>query len=223
MPRHDLYGPIHKGLRKALCELVVRVGRTDFAAPDQRRETLAALRRQLAVSAGHLRHEEAHIHPALEERAPGAALTLDADHAHHRAAFEALEAAMAAVEAAEAEAAREAGRELYLRFSQFVAADFAHMAEEEMVVQPLLHRLFSDEELIAIEGAIVGSLPPEENIALVRMMLPAMAAHERLGFMRFVKEAAPAEAFEAMMGFAARAALEPADYQALAAGLGRAA
>ena len=223
MSRHDLYGPIHKGLRKALSELVVLVGRTDFAAAGQRRETLAALRRQLAICAGHLRHEEAHIHTALEERAPGATLTLHADHDHHRAGFEALEAAIAAVEAAQGEKAREAGRELYLRFSQFIAADFAHMAQEEMVIQPLLHRLFSDAELIAIEGVIVGSLPPEENIVLVRMMLPAMAPHERLAFMRFVEESAPPEAFDAMLGFAARAALEPCDYRALAAGLGRAA
>ena len=99
MSRHDLYGPIHKGLRLALCDLTTRLGRTDFADAAEKAEMLAALRRQLVLGASHLHHEEAQIHAALEARAPGSTLTLDADHDHHRRAFEALEAEMAAVEA----------------------------------------------------------------------------------------------------------------------------
>jgi hypothetical protein len=223
MSRHDLYGPVHKGLRLALCELGTRMARVDFADPEQSREMLAALRRQLALGASHLAHEEHHIHAALEARAPGSTVTLEADHDHHRRAFEALDAAIQAVEAARGEAARRLGRDLYLRFTQFVAADYAHMAEEEMVVLPLLHRLFSDAELIAIEGAIVGSLPPEEAMAFMKLMIPAMNAPERIGFLGFVRATAPAEVFVGLLDFAARPTLTPRDYQDVVEGLGLAA
>jgi hypothetical protein len=223
MSRHDLYGPIHKGLRLALCDLATGLARTDFAEVAEKQEMLAALRRQLALGASHLHHEEAQIHLALETRAPGSTLTLDADHEHHRRAFEALENQIKAVEAAVGDEARARGRKLYLRFTQFVAADFAHMAEEETLILPLLHRLFSDAELIAIEGAIVASLPPEEAMAFMKLMIPAMNPPERIGFLAFVRATAPDEAFEAMLNFAARPSLTPKDYQQVVQGLGLAA
>jgi hypothetical protein len=223
MSRHDLYGPVHKGLRLALCDLATRLARTDFADPAEKTEMLGALRRQLALGASHLHHEEAQIHVALEARAPGSTLTLQADHDEHRRAFEALEAEIRAVEQADGEEARGRGHSLFLRFTQFVAADFAHMAEEEMVILPLLHRLFSDDELIAIEGAIVGALPPEDAMAFMKLMIPAMNPPERIGFLAFVRATAPEEAFEAMLNFAARPTLTPRDYHRVAQGLGLAA
>jgi hypothetical protein len=219
MQRHDIYGPIHKGIRLALSNLVVRIGSTDFADAEATRDSIAALRRQMALSASHLAHEEEHIHTALEARAEGATLTLLADHDHHRRAFDGIEAMMQAIEAAPAEARATLGRQLYLAFSQFVAADFAHMAEEEMVILPLLHRLFSDEELIAIEGAIVAALPPEKMMVYLQLAIPAMNGPERVGFLAFVRGGAPAGAFEAILNFAVRPTLTPDDYRAVELGL----
>lgn len=215
MKRHDLYAPIHKGLRLALSDLLVRLGQADFTDPTATADLLGALRRQVALSEGHLHHEEACIHTALEARAPGSTLTLDADHDHHRRTFVSLESAMAAIEAEPAEDRAAPARALYLAFSQFVAADLAHMAEEELVVLPLLHRLFSDEELIAIEAAIVGAIPPEKTMAYLGLMVPAMNPAERAGFLAFVRAGAPAEAFDAMLDMAVRPSLSAQDYEAL--------
>jgi hypothetical protein len=219
MHRHDIYGPIHKGIRLALAELVIRIGSTDFDDEAAARDTLAALRHQMMLSASHLAHEEAHIHGALEARAEGATLTLLADHDHHRRAFDEIEALMQAIEATPAGEREALGRRLYLDFSRFVAADFAHMAEEEMVILPLLHRLFTDEEIIAMEAAIVAALPPEKVIAFMKIAIPGMNRPERIRFLNFVRGGAPAEAFEAIRNFAARPTLTPDDYRAVELGL----
>jgi len=215
MQRHDIYGPIHKGIRLALSDLLVRLGNTDFADETAARELLGAVRRQLILSAGHLHHEEVEIHGALEARAPGATLTLQADHDHHRRAFETLEAAIDAVEAAPPTERAAPARQLYLAFSQFAAADLAHMAEEELVVLPLLHRLFDDAELIAMEARIVGAISPEKTIEYLKLMIPAMNPAERAGFLAFVRAGAPPEVFDAILGFAARPTLPPEEYKAL--------
>ena len=215
MQRHDLYGPIHKGIRLALSDLLVRLGQADFADEAAARELLGALRRQLVLSAGHLHHEEVEIHGALEARAPGATLTLEADHDHHRRAFETLEAAIAGVEAAPAAERAAPARQLYLAFSQFAAADFAHMAEEELVVLPLLHRLFTDEELIGMEARIVGAIQPDKMFDYLKLMIPAMNPAERAHFLAFVRAGAPVEAFDAILGFAARPTLSDGEYEAL--------
>lgn len=72
--RWDLYGPIHKGLRFAHAEMLTRLGRADFAAPDA---TLEALRFHLNLCRKHLAHEERHIHPALEARLTGGAREIE--------------------------------------------------------------------------------------------------------------------------------------------------
>lgn len=215
MPRHDIYAPAHKGLRLALSDLLVRLGQADFADESAAAELLGALRLQLVLSASHLHHEEVEIHTALEARAPGATITLQADHDHHRRAFATLEAAIAAVEGAPPAQRAAPARELYLAFSQFVAADFAHMAEEELAILPLLHRLFDDDELIAIEGRIVAAIPPEKTMAYLKLMVPAMNPPERAAFLAFVRAGAPAEAFDAMLDVAVRPTLAPAEYEAL--------
>jgi iron-sulfur cluster repair protein YtfE (RIC family) len=222
-PRHDIYGPVHKAIRASLADLMVRLGRTDFACGQAASEMLAALRAQLRFSAAHLEHEDLHIHPALLARAPEAVDKLEHEHEEHQAGFDGLERLIAEVEAAPAAERGAAGRRLYLAFTGFVAHDLEHMAQEEQIVGPLLQSLFTDAELQAMEAAIVGSMPPEEAMAAVALMIPAMNPVERAAFLSFVRDTAPPEAFGAMVAVAARPNLPANDWIDLAARLGLAA
>jgi len=222
-PRHDLYAPPHKGMRWALSHLLLRIGAHDFADTAATDELLGAVRLQLQLSAGHLAHEDREIHTALEARAPGSTAQLEREHAHHRASFAELEAILAEIEAAPEPQRALLGRKLYLAFSQFVAEDFAHMAEEELVVLPLLHGLFTDEELIAMEQRIVAAIPPEKMTAFLQRMIPAMNPQERFGFLEFARAGAPPEVFQAVIEQAVRPSLPANDWQVLAGQLGLAA
>ncbi|MCF4167046.1 hemerythrin domain-containing protein [Zavarzinia compransoris] len=219
-PRYDIYGGIHKGLRLALAHLLLRIGSADFADLRATAELLADLRAQLALSRAHLAHEEAHIHPALESRAPGAGQRLEHQHRHHEVRFEELADLIARLEVAQPGARPAIGHALYLAFSLFVAEDFAHMHEEETVTGPLLQAHFTDADLQAIEFGIISSLTPEENIAYMRLMLPAMTPAERLALLAGMKAGAPAEAFSAVIELAARPMLAAHDFAALVRGLG---
>jgi iron-sulfur cluster repair protein YtfE (RIC family) len=221
--RHDIYAPIHKALRAALCDLLVRLGRTDFSEPAACAPILEELRAQLRFSAAHLKHEDEHIHPALLARAPEKVARLEHDHREHETEFQELGRLIADVEAAAPEARASAGRRLYLAFSAFVAHDLEHMAEEEQVTGPLLQQLFTDAELQGIEAAIVGSMPPPEAMAAVALMIPAMNPAERAAFLGFIRDTAPPEAFGAMIAVAAKPTLPANDWADLADRLGLAA
>jgi hypothetical protein len=212
--RYDLYGPIHKGLRRTHADFLARLGAADFAEPTP---LLDALRSHLTLCAKHLSHEEDFIHPALEQRSPGGASRLDQQHEDHREDLDRLERAITAVERAAPEDRARAGRDLYLTYATFVAADLEHMHEEETVVWPRLCALFTDAEMMGIEMAIIGSLAPEVNLAFMRMMLPALNRAERAGLLGGIKASAPPEAFAAVIQFAARPTLAPADMAALEA------
>jgi hypothetical protein len=221
--RHDFYSPPHKGLRWSLSHLLLSIGGQDFTDQAGTAALLQRVRLQLEISAAHLAHEDKEIHTAMEARAPGSSAELERDHAHHRAAFVQLERLIAAVEAAPVPERPPLGRQLYLAFSQFVADDLAHMAEEELVTLPLLHRLFTDQELMAMEARIVAAIPPERMMVFLQVMLPAMNPAERFGFLSFARGSAPPEAFNAMIEHAVRPSLPANDWAALAGRLGLAA
>lgn len=210
--RWDLYGPIHKGLRFAHAEMLKLLGSADFTTPDT---TMEALRFHLTLCRKHLAHEEQYIHPALETRLTGASQEIERQHEEHREDFERLERAMAAVERASQEARAWAGRQLYLTFSTFVAADFIHMQEEETIFYPQLCALFSDAELMAMEMQIIHSLTPQENIAYLRLMVPAMNSAERRALLAGIKNTAPPAVFQAIVTEAVRPTLSAKDLAAL--------
>ena len=212
--RYDIYNFIHKALRKAQCDMLVRLGHTDFTGADAA-GVLADLRQLLVVGRGHLAHEEAFVHTALERRAPRSCDALQDQHDDHRDAFAALDAIIAEFATANAAQKTVLGRQLYLTYSAFVARDFEHMLEEETINNAALWAVFSDGELAGIEGAIVASLPPEAAMGSMRMMLPALNHAERVTLLGRVQAHAPRAAFDAIMQHAAQATLSREDFTAL--------
>ncbi len=211
-PRFDIYGPAHKGLRAAHGDILRRLGRADFSAPD---EVLAALRGHLAFCRRHLAHEDEFMHPALAARSPGATAEVERQHDEHLEDFERMERAIAAVERAEKADRPAAGHQLYLTFSTFVAADLAHMHWEETVLFPQLCALFSDAELAGMQAAIVESQGPEDKVVSVRVMMPALNGVERATLLSAIKAMAPQQAYDAIVQFAVRPSLGADDLAAL--------
>lgn len=168
VPALDLYGPVHKGLRFALCDLLVRLGQAserDVAALSM---TLDDFEGVLYLLRAHSAHEEHRLHTALDARRPGAAQQLAAAHGEMEQAMRELREFAAALGARP-----NAGllRALYLRYSEFVGAQLAHMAEEERTAQPLFEALYSSEELLQLRAALLADIGPDEGVAFLRVML----------------------------------------------------
>ena len=221
--RHDLYGPIHKGLRFGTAHLLVRLGSADWRDTAESAALLAALRLHLALAKEHLEHEDVEYHPPLRLRAGEVAAALDADHRDHYRTFDALEALIEAVESMTGEARQLAARALYLRFSTYFADDLEHMAREESIALPLFHAHFDDGELMAMEGRVIGSIAPDRLVAYYNLMLPGMNPVERATFLRYVQMTAPVEAYMQLRDQVAPAALEAGDYALLIEDLAEAA
>jgi hypothetical protein len=132
LPSFDLYGAVHRGLRWAHANLMLRLGSTSPGDDGTHTErVLAELGSFLDLCTVHLNLEDRHYHPAPERRRAGASAALADAHAHHYAALAALRALLAT---AGTDPARWRG--LYLRYASFVAEDLLHMGEEETVMQP---------------------------------------------------------------------------------------
>lgn len=214
-PRFDLYRNVHKGLRAALAETLLRLGAADPADPAALAPVLDAVTGVLALCRHHAEAENRFIHPAI---AGGAADDCAAAHVVHAAELAHLEEQAAALrDPATATPAMLAV--LYADFGVFAAGNFLHMAEEEARLNPLLWAQHDDAALQAIQRAILQFLGPQVMQEFLRHMLPALAPAERTGLLRGIRAAAPPAGWQAVWTLA-RDLLGKDEIDRLAAALG---
>ena len=218
--RWDIYGAVHKGLRMAQLELLMRIGSADLGDSETARSIISDMRMIMMLGASHLKHENDHIHRAIEHKQPAAVDRLEDQHDSHERDFSEIEFLLQEIEKADGAARKVLGRRLYLGFSAFIAHDLEHMHEEETIANPMLHAMFTDHELETIEMDIIARLPPEKVIAYMRLMIPASNPDERASLLGGVKASAPPEAFRAVIDLAARPTLSDRDFADLSRRLG---
>lgn len=215
----DLYRDIHKGIRGELFAITSSAGALD---PDDAfgRVALAEhVRSVVGVLESHAHHEDAFVDAPLAAVAPQLAAQVNADH-------EVLDAQIGAIAglaeescAVQAPEARRLLHVLHLELSDFTGAYLRHQLVEERQAMPALAAALTFEEVLAIHVGIVSSIQPEEMARSLAFMLPAMNADDRAELLGGLREAAPAEAFESVLGLAC-SVLDPAEYAATADRLG---
>jgi hypothetical protein len=193
--RHDIYALIHKGLRGCMSDVLARTGRVDVDDDEDVHQTASAVRGLLSICRSHLEHEDKHLHRAMEERRAGSAKTTLADHAKHLEAFEEIDSLLRALESSEGAARAAAAQRLYRALAVFVADNYEHMNVEETENNEVLWATYTDDELRAIERAIVASQTPEQMRLTLRWMVPSMAPAERAALLGGLQQGAPAEVF----------------------------
>jgi hypothetical protein len=207
--RRDLFAGIHKALRLFMTRTLCRVGSTDPADADELAATLGMLERLLALCEVHLKDENEFMHPALERARPGTSARIAAEHEHHAEAIADLRD-LAGLVADSAEPARGGAlARLYRALALFVAENLQHMHVEETAHNAVLWAAYSDDELAALEHALVASIPPAAMAEALHWFLPALNAAERVGMLSEMRQGMPPEAFEGVLGIAERTLTQP--------------
>ena len=197
-PRLDIYAPIHKGLRAMMMDTLAAVGRADVHDSAALHAVCERVLVLCDTCASHLEHESTFVHPAMEAHRPGSTAQAAAEHEDHLAAITELCAMARALHTANP-AQAQAAQALYRKLALFVAENFVHMHAEEAVHNPVLWACCSDEELQVLEGRIVASMPPAQNLLFMRWMVPAMAPAERAALLAGLQAAAPAAVLNAVL------------------------
>jgi hypothetical protein len=198
-PRVDLYAGIHKALRALMADTLLAVGRMDGEDALERAQVTQRVLELLDFCRSHLQHENDFIHPALEARAPGASGKIAHEHEEHLQAIVALADQTTALLQCEPAARPAAALALYRALSLFIAHNFEHMHVEETAHNAVLWARYTDAELIEIHNALVGSIPPDEMMYVLRWMVPFMNPAERAAMLGDMRDHAPAPAFAAAL------------------------
>jgi hypothetical protein len=216
----DLFTSIHKGLRSMIYGLSGRLQTNDFADSAATKALITDLENDFAVarSAGcalcilahHAVDEESVIFPAVAR--VGNTLIAELISEHHELTRRELEIAkeghkLLSMDSAEARV--RAGAELNLAANQLFGAYITHMNREEVELVPLMQENFSDPEMAAMQGKIIGQMPPDRVFAILGWMLPSLNVIELSRLLSSLKDAAPPQFMKAVSDLCA-ARVDPA-------------
>jgi hypothetical protein len=215
----DLYRDIHKGLRNGLFGVTLAAGQVDPGDRDAVAGVAGRWRELVALLIGHAEHEDEFMQPVMEVHVPSVAEVVAVVHPELEAQMAALEVLAERATDTCARDRRLAVHRMYLGFASFTATYLQHQEYEELHVMPALAEKIGFEETLAIHGAIVGSIPPDEMARAATLMLPAMNVEDRVELLGGVQAGAPPEVFAGTMGLT-RSVVSPADYAQVAARLG---
>ncbi len=203
LPAVDLYGAVHRGLRRELCKLLDRMGATSLEDADAWSSLTTSLEELLALLEHHFHHEDDHVHAALEEHNASAVASLKSDHDEHLAFHAELRALTRSVRTRGEPTTR---RALYLRYGAYVGTSLVHMTDEEIRIQSLLEATYTADELQELEHRLIASISPSVMFEFMRIMLPAQPPEIREGMLEQARTAMPLQAFVALTSAMARAA-----------------
>jgi hypothetical protein len=197
-PRFQPYRFIHKALRALLWQTLQRSGSLDAGEPDQRAQLVDEVELMLAVCADHVAHENRFFHEALRARAARAVLAFQHEHLEHLGAIADLRLLLSRLRDGPAEAAPALAYELYLRLSDFVGEQLAHMVEEETTLTRALWEHFDDAALRGFSEALHQTLSPQEMDFYLRWMARGLNGAELAQMLDEARRSGPPPAFAAM-------------------------
>jgi hypothetical protein len=108
---------------------------------------------------------------------------------------------------------------LHRRLALFIADNLRHMELEETAHNQALWQTHTDDEIRAVEQALVASLPAQELMFVLEWMTLALPPAERAAQYRGLQARMPPEPFRQMLAMARRV-LDARDWHKLAGALG---
>ena len=108
---------------------------------------------------------------------------------------------------------------IYVELASFTGVYLAHQDFEERQVMPALERAVGVDDVIALNQAIVGSIPPDEMMRTLPLMLTAMNIDDRAEMLGGMQAGAPPEVFAGVWNLT-RSVLTPGDIRDLGRRLG---
>ena len=194
--RFELYRPIHKAVRHLSFSAAHAVGVADFKDEEAPRQALEKLERTIAMLREHAGHENDFVHPALESRVPGITAPFDGNHEDDEQVYAQLEQLARQMRASGGDRQVALGNQVYGIFNKFVGDYLGHLDHEEHELEQAFLDHFTDEELIAIHEAIMGSVAPERMGEWLTEICSSFNPDELTMILGSMKAGAPPEVIE---------------------------
>jgi len=199
MQRYNSFYQIHKGLRALLYETALHVQRADLQDPIERICVQERIHLLLALFEKHASSEDNFVFAAVKKYEPSVADAFEQEHDRDHALGEKLEAAANALTA---DAGPAAAAALNTALMEFIVFNLEHMSREEDIINGILWRYYSDEELHGITMQIIANIAPEKLALFNAWMMRGLNNPEIAGWLQQVQALAPAFVYDDLVNTA---------------------
>lgn len=175
----------HKYVSSALNDVERLTAKTDFRNPAARKKLQEEFEGLKEMLEGHAEWENTRIHELLRRKNSKVHGDAEAD---HKVQDEQLAQLQKLLHQAETE---ELGYKFYLAYRKFVSDNLAHLHEEETIILPELQRLYTDEELRAIDFDTYKRMTPEQMVDMMKVLFPHMNPSDQEAFIKDMTDSEP--------------------------------
>jgi hypothetical protein len=194
--RINIFNQIHKGLRALLYETSILLQQTDFSNEEEMKIAVSRVTLVADLFDDHAHHEDKFVLPAIQEYEPSIVDAFAQEHVMDAKLTRGIKDSLQALQMASPMVRTDMAYELSKIFMQFMFFNLEHMAKEETILNKILWRYYSDEDILNIQRNIVASLSPWSVEAGSRWMMRGLNNPEIIRWLRAVEDSAPAAAFQ---------------------------
>jgi hypothetical protein len=200
--RFNIFNQIHKGLRALLYETSLLLQQTDFSSEEEMNIAIERVTLVADMFDDHAHHEDNFILPAVHEYEPSLVDAFEQEHVMDGKLSRALKDSLYALQMASPLVRPDMANELSKTFIQFMVFNLEHMAKEENILNKVLWRYYSDEQIIEIQTNIVAHLSPKSSEIGTRWMMRGLNNPEIVRWLKSVEESAPEIVFQKLFSTA---------------------
>lgn len=203
MQRYNSFNQIHKALRALLYDAALSLQQTDFIVKSECDAAVEKVVAILDLFEEHAHNEDTHVLPAVFSFEPSIVDAFEQEHVQDLELSRALHLTIAELYRATAAVEKQRlGRQLTIAFIQFMVFNLNHMAKEEEILNEILWRYYSDDEIKNIEAVIRQNAPADRQPFVVKWMLRGISNSEAVNWLKGMQQQLPAPVFEGIIAIA---------------------
>ena len=203
MQRYNSFNQIHKALRALLYDTALSLQQTDFIV---KAECDAAVEKVVAVLdlfEEHADNEDTHILPAIFSFEPSIVDAFEQEHVQDLELSRKLHLTIAELYRPTTPVEKQTlGRQLTITFIQFMVFNLNHMAKEEEILNEILWRYYTDDEIKKIEAVIRQSAPAAKQPFVIKWMLRGISNSEAVAWLKGLQQQLPIPVFDGILAIA---------------------
>lgn len=192
MKRFNAFNLIHKALRHMMYDAAVTLQQTNFAEESEANIAIEKIETVVHTFEGHAHHEDSLVLPAVEKYDAALAESFENDHVKDMALGNMLKNLINIYRYANFEEEKlNVGSALSKSFVDFMVFNLEHMSKEEILINAVLWKNYTDEQIIEISKQIAASVPPAEMALVSQWMMRSVNNSEAINWLLGVKASAP--------------------------------
>lgn len=203
MERYNSFNLIHKALRAMLYDTALTLQTTYFAEVAEAKAAIDNVESIIYFFEQHAHHEDTFMLPAIQAFEPTLVEAFENEHVADLELGNRLATLLKMYEACMLDEEKvNCGSAINKCFRDFMVFNIEHMGKEESEINRVLWTHYTDEELIALNGRLVASIPPGDLMTQAKWILRSINKNEAVKWLKGVCETAPSFVFEALMKLA---------------------